>query len=284
VKTDGLQRGTEVTNNSTTIVCNNLGHTYPNGVQAVSGVNVSVTQGEVISVVGQNGSGKTTLVKHFNGLLKPTDGNVMVGELDTLEHSVGVLAQQVGYVFQNPNHQIFAASVWDELSFGLKNIGLEEEMIEKKVKQIAEEFSLTEYLDLNPYRLGFSLRKTVGMASIIAMEPNVIILDEPTTGQDFLGVKNIRDSIHNLKKEGKTVVVVSHDMPLVAEETDRVLVMCDTELIFDDSPSKLFANNEVLDKTNLKPPQISSFTTSVGISKSNNAILSVDDALKEVKK
>ena len=166
----------------------------------------------------------------------------------------------------------------------MKNIGLEEDVIEKKVDQIAEEFYLTEYLELNPYRLGFSLRKTVGMASIIAMQPNVIILDEPTTGQDFLGVKAIRESIHKLKEEGKTVIVVSHDMPLVAEETDRVLVMCDTELIFDDTPSKLFANNEVLDRTNLKPPQISSFTTSVGIAKSNNAILSVDDAVKTVQK
>ena len=110
--------------NSTTIVCSNLGHTYPNGVVAVSGVDVSISQGEIISVVGQNGSGKTTMVKHFNGLLKPTDGNVMVGELDAIEHSVGVLAKQVGYVFQNPNHQIFAASVRDELSFGLKNIAM----------------------------------------------------------------------------------------------------------------------------------------------------------------
>jgi len=267
----------------TKITCNNLAHTYPNGVEAVKGVNVTINQGEIISVVGQNGSGKTTLVKHFNGLLKPTGGNVLVGELDSLESSVGIMAQQVGYVFQNPNHQIFAPSVKHELSFGLRNIGLEEEEVETRVASIAEAFALTEYLDLNPYRLGFSLRKTVGMASIIAMEPNVIILDEPTTGQDFLGVKAIRDSIHKLRNQGKTVIVVSHDMPLVAEETDRVLVMCDTELIFDDTPTKLFANDEVLNKTNLKPPQISSFATSVGIAKSNNAILSIDDALKAIK-
>ena len=269
--------------NVTKIQCDNLGHTYPNGVEAVKGVNVSISQGEVLSVVGQNGSGKTTLVKHFNGLLKPTDGKVMCGDLDTSENPVGLLARQVGYVFQNPNHQMFAASIREELSFGLKNLGVDPEMIEVKVNNIAEEFHLTEYLELNPYRLGFSLRKTVGMASIIAMEPNVLILDEPTTGQDFLGVKTIRDNINKLKSEGKTVIVVSHDMPLVAEETDRVLVMCDTELIFDDSPSKLFSNNDVLSKTNLKPPQISSFTTDVGIAKANEAILSVEDALKAIK-
>ena len=267
----------------TKIVCNSLGHTYPNGVEAVRDVNVSIEQGEVISVVGQNGSGKTTLVKHFNGLLKPTAGNVMIGDLDTLENAVGLLARSVGYVFQNPNHQIFAASVKEELSFGLKNIGLEEDEIEKKVGEIAEDFLLTEYLDLNPYRLGFSLRKTVGMASIIAMEPDVIILDEPTTGQDFLGVKAIRDSIHKLSAQGKTVIVVSHDMPLVAEETNRVLVMCETELIFDDSPAKLFANDDILNKTNLLPPQISSFSTQVGLGNSKDAILSVEDALKSVK-
>ena len=265
------------------IICKDLSHTYPNGVEALSGVNVSIKQGEIISVVGQNGSGKTTLVKHFNGLLKPSGGNVLVGELDTLEHSVGLLAREVGYVFQNPNHQIFAASVKDELSFGLKNIGIEEGLIEEKVNKIAEEFSLTEYLDLNPYRLGFSLRKTVGMASIIVMEPDVIILDEPTTGQDFIGIKTIRENMRNLSKEGKTVVVVSHDMPLVAEETDRVLVMCETELIFDDSPDKLFANQEVLGKTNLKPPQISSFFSDVGLSSSDKAVLSIEDALKAIK-
>ena len=269
--------------NETRIECNDLGHIYPNGVEALKNVNTSITQGELVSVVGQNGSGKTTLVKHFNGLLKPTAGNVMVGDLDTLENSVGLLARSVGYVFQNPNHQIFAATVKDELSFGLKNIELEEDDIEKKVSEVAEDFALTQYLDLNPYRLGFSLRKTVGMASIIAMEPNVIILDEPTTGQDFLGVKAIRDSIHKLRDQGKTVIVVSHDMPLVAEETDRVLVMCDTELIFDDSPEKLFANNEVLGRTNLLPPQISSFSTQVKLGNSKDAILSVEDALKSVK-
>ena len=274
---------TKIKVSETKIQCSNLAYTYPNGVEAVKGVNVSISQGEVLSVVGQNGSGKTTLVKHFNGLLKPTEGKVMVGDLDSSENPVGLLARQVGYVFQNPNHQMFANSVREELSFGLKNLGIDSETIEVKVNNIADEFNLTEYLELNPYRLGFSLRKTVGMASIIAMEPNVLILDEPTTGQDFLGVETIRANINKLKSEGKTVIVVSHDMPLVAEETDRVLVMCDTELIFDGSPSKLFSNNDLLNKTNLKPPQISSFATSVGIAKANEAILSVEDALKAIK-
>ena len=230
----------------TNIKCTKAGHTYPNGVQAIRDVDVTIKQGEIVSVVGQNGSGKTTLVKHFNGLLKPTDGDIIVGDLNTREHPVGLLAESVGYVFQNPNHQIFAASVHEELSFGLKNIGLGESEIETKVKEIAEEFLLTEYLELNPYRLGFSLRKTVGMASIIAMEPDVVILDEPTTGQDYSGVKTIKDSILKLKSEGKSVVVVSHDMPLVAEETDRVLVMCNTELIFDGPPADLFINKAIL--------------------------------------
>ena len=264
----------------TTLKVSDLQHTYPNGVVAVSNVNVEIQQGEQISVVGQNGSGKTTLVKHWNGLLKPTKGNVYVGELDTGEHSVNVLARKVGYVFQNPNHQIFAASVRDELEFGLKNIGVEEEEIKRRVDLISEEFGLVEYLEINPYRLGFSLRKSVGMASIIAMEPDVIVLDEPTTGQDYLGIKAIRSSIKKLKDEGKTVIVVSHDMPLVAEDTDRVLVMCDTELIFDGTPSKLFASNEILSKTNLLPPQITSFTQKVGLNIEGESVLSVEEAEK----
>ena len=266
----------------TDIKCIKVGHTYPNGVQAIKDVDVTIKQGEIVSVVGQNGSGKTTLVKHFNGLLKPTDGDITVGDLNTRDNPVGLLAESVGYVFQNPNHQIFAASVHEELSFGLKNIGLEDSEIKKKVEEIAEEFLLTEYLELNPYRLGFSLRKTVGMASIIAMEPNVVILDEPTTGQDFSGVKTIKDSMKKLKGEGKTVIVVSHDMPLVAEDTDRVLVMCNTELIFDGPPADLFINKPILEKTNLKPPQITAFAEAKNFGNNKKAILSVEDALKHV--
>ncbi|MDA8963898.1 energy-coupling factor ABC transporter ATP-binding protein [Acidimicrobiia bacterium] len=264
----------------TNINCTKVAHTYPNGVQAIKDVDVTIEQGEIVSVVGQNGSGKTTLVKHFNGLLKPTDGDIMIGDLNTRENSVGKLARQVGYVFQNPNHQIFAASVHEELSFGLKNIGLNESEVETKVIEIAEEFLLTEYLELNPYRLGFSLRKTVAMASIIAMEPNVVVLDEPTTGQDYSGVKTIKDSMEKLKSQGKTVIVVSHDMPLVAEETDRVLVMCNTELIFDGPPTDLFINKPILEKTNLKPPQITAFAEAKNFGNNKKAILSVEDALK----
>ena len=264
----------------TKIKVSNLQHKYPNGVVAVSNVNVEIEQGEQVSVVGQNGSGKTTLVKHWNGLLKPTQGNVFVGELDTLDNSVNTLARKVGYVFQNPNHQIFAASVRDELEFGLINIGLDEEEVNSRTNRIAEEFGLVDYLETNPYRLGFSLRKTVGMASIIAMEPDVVVLDEPTTGQDYLGIRAIRTAIKKLKDQGKTVIVVSHDMPLVAEDTDRVLVMCDTELIFDGTPSKLFASNEILSKTNLLPPQITSFTQKVGLSIEGESVLSVEEAEK----
>jgi energy-coupling factor transport system ATP-binding protein len=128
----------------TKIKVSNLQHKYPNGVVAVSNVNVEIEQGEQVSVVGQNGSGKTTLVKHWNGLLKPTKGNVFVGELDTLDHSVNTLARKVGYVFQNPNHQIFAASVRDELEFGLINIGLDEEEVSNRTNRIAEEFGLNQ--------------------------------------------------------------------------------------------------------------------------------------------
>jgi energy-coupling factor transporter ATP-binding protein EcfA2 len=266
----------------TTLKVENLKHIYPNGVVAVNGVNVEINQGEQISVVGQNGSGKTTLVKHWNGLLKPTDGKVYVGDLDTHDHSVNILARTVGYVFQNPNHQIFAASVKDELEFGLKNIGLDEDEINSRVNKIASDFGLTDFLDINPYRLGFSLRKSVGMASIIAMEPDVIILDEPTTGQDYLGIKAIRTSIKKLKEQGKTVIVVSHDMPLVAEDTNRVLVMCDTELIFDGTPSKLFSTDDILKRTNLLPPQVTSFMHKVGKSNSESSILSVSDAINKL--
>ena len=144
----------------------------------------TINRGEIVGVIGQNGSGKTTLVKHFNGLLRPTQGKVLVKGQDTAQIRVQQLAASVGYVFQNPNHQLFATTVEAELEFGPRNLGVpEEEVIERREKAI-EFFNLQELRKLHPYRIGFPLRKLVGMASIYTMRPDVFVLDEPTTGQD----------------------------------------------------------------------------------------------------
>ena len=238
------------------IVCEEVRHVYPSGVVALEGVSFEAGAAEVVGIVGQNGSGKTTLVRHFNGLLKPTRGRVLVNRLDSRRETVQSLSRQVGYVFQNPNHQLFAGTVEAELAFGPKNLGLERQQIEERVRQSSEFFDLAHLLTTHPYRLSLAQRKLVAMASVYAMQPTVLVLDEPTTGQDHAGAVMVRKLITRLREQGKTVVVVSHDMALIAEVTDRIAVMCSAEILATGTPRDVFADDEVMKRAQLRPPQI----------------------------
>jgi energy-coupling factor transport system ATP-binding protein len=239
------------------IECQNLGHIYKRGpVVALKDVNLKICSQEIIGVIGQNGSGKTTLVKHFNGLLKPTSGKVIVNGKDTANRKVQELAAHVGYVFQNPNHQLFAKTVSDELEFGPRNLGLsEEEVVERREKAI-EFFGLEHLRELHPYRISFPLRKLVSMASVYTMRPAVFILDEPTTGQDNITTRTVYRLIERLREEGATVVCVAHDMILLAEVVERIIVMRNSALIADASPRDVFANLDLMHSTHITPPQI----------------------------
>lgn len=231
-------------------------YVYPTGnVVALGGVDLDVDHGEIIGIIGQNGSGKTTLTKLFNGLLKPSAGTVHVNGVDTAEHSVQEMAAHVGYVFQNPNHQLFARTIEDELQFGPRNIGVSEEEITVRVEEAIEFFGLGEVREEHPYRVSFPIRKLVGIASIYTMRPPILIFDEPSTGQDHNTTKIINDLMRRLRDEGTTVVCVSHDMPLLADVVERVVVMKSTEIIADASPRDVFADEALMARTNLQAPQ-----------------------------
>ena len=241
----------------TKIVCQNLGHIYPRGkIVALDSINLEIRAQEIIGVIGQNGSGKTTLVKHFNGLLKPTSGKVIVDGIDTSKSKVQELAAHVGYVFQNPNHQLFAKTVEHELEFGPTNLGLtKEEVIERREKAI-EFFGLQHLRELHPYRISFPLRKLVSMAAVYTMRPGVFILDEPTTGQDNITTRTVYKLIERLREDGATVICVAHDMILLAEVVERMLVMRNSRLIADASPREVFSNAGLMHSTHITPPQI----------------------------
>lgn len=238
------------------IVCDHLWHTYAGEITAIRDVTLTIRSGEVVGIIGQNGSGKTTLVKHFNGLLKPTQGTVTVDGMDVASHGVHVLSRVAGYVFQNPNHQLFATSVDEELAFGPTNLGLEEGAVKDAVEHAVEFFNLERHRKTHPYRLSFPMRKMVALAAVYAMQPKVYILDEPTTGQDHVGVKLVSNLVGKLREQGATVVVVSHDMRLQAEATDRLIVLWQAEIIGDGSPKEIFSDDDLLKKTNLHAPQI----------------------------
>ena len=265
------------------IRCENLWHIYKTGnVTAVRDVSLEIHRQEIIGVIGQNGSGKTSLVKHFNGLLKHTKGKVYVQGKDTEHMKVQELAVDVGYVYQNPNHQLFARTVVDELEFGPRNLGLsEEEIIERREKAI-EFFKLQELRDLHPYRIGFPLRKLVGMASIYTMQPSVYILDEPTTGQDNITTRTVYRLIEKLREDGATVLCVAHDMILLAEVVDRMLVMGDAELIADATPREVFSDYKLMASTHLSRPQITEL--SIRLRKDKEQVtdvkLSVDEMIE----
>jgi energy-coupling factor transport system ATP-binding protein len=238
------------------IQTSNLVHEYKGGVKALKGVNVSILPNDLISIIGQNGSGKTTLVRHFNGLLKPTEGSVVIDGEETITKSVGYLSQKVGYVFQNPNHQIFSSTVMDELKVGPKNFKFSEAKTKEQIEYVVNLLNLEKILDKHPMTLDYTRKKLVTIASVLAYAPKVMILDEPTGGLDEDGRQLLRKILSLLHEQGNTVVMISHDMDFVAENTDRVIVMAEGKVLLDSHIENVFSETEILEKAWIEPPQI----------------------------
>lgn len=267
----------------TAIVFEEVTHVYPTGnVVALDRVSLSIGRGEIVGVVGQNGSGKTTLAKHLNGLLKPTSGRVVIDGMDTARMRVQQLAAHAGYVFQNPNHQLFASSVEQDLAFGPRNLGVPPDEVDERVEQAISFFGLSAVRHLHPYRISFPMRKLVGIATVYTMRPAIFVLDEPTTGQDHVTTRVVNQLIHRLRDDGATVVCVSHDMPLLAETVDRVLVMWGGQLIADATPREVFADSEVMRRTKLQPPQITQISLRLDRRAGIPAALTVDELVAEL--
>jgi len=230
--------------------------TYPTGVEALKGVPLTIGDGEFVAIMGQNGAGKTTLVKHFNGLLKPAKGEVLVDSVSTRDVSVAKLARKVGFVFQNPDHQLFSETVEEEIAFALRNFGFEEATIEKRVTWALNLLDLTEYRKTSPFMLSGGERKRVALASVLAWDPKVVILDEPTIGQDHRQKENLRQFIVQLNGQGKTVVVVTHDVEFVAECNPRVVLMSEGKIVADGEAKKILTDTALTLAASIVPPQI----------------------------
>src|SRR5208337_707585 len=191
---------------------------------------------------------KTTLVKMFNGLLKPRVGSVHVDGVDTQEKSVAQLSHDVGLIFQNPDHQLFAETVSEELSFSLRNFGFDEQVIKRRVTNISTALDLERYIDSSPFVLSGGERKRVALAAVLAWDPKHIIMDEPTIGQDYLQKDRLRNFIVQLISQGKTIVIVTHDVEFVAECKPRIVLLSKGTVIADDTASKILTNDEMLAK------------------------------------
>ncbi len=212
---------------------------YPSGVLALDGINLQIKHGETIAIVGENGAGKSTLAKHLNALLVPEHGQVLVGDWDTSENSTAKLAARVGFAFQNPDDQLFAQSLQEEIRFGPRNLGFDEDRIETLVANTLAKVGLQDFVLSHPYDLPISQRKMVVIAAILAMDTPIVILDEPTTGQDARGIAMVGQIVDELKNAGRTVIIISHDLDFCAEHCERILVMAGGK-IRQDGPRKYF--------------------------------------------
>lgn len=268
----------------TIIRTQDLVHVYEAGTVALRGVSLEIRRGDFLAIIGQNGSGKTTLVKHFNGLLRPTQGTVSVFGLDASKASIRELSTKVGYCFQNPDHQICTDSVQKELEFGPRNLELPEDEIQIRVKEVTDAIGLQGMLDDNPFNRSKGERQRIAVASVLTMKPDVLVVDEPTTGQDDRMARQMMDfytKLHN--EDGKTVIVITHDMNLAAEYANRVFVMWNGEVILSGSPREVFAESETIEKTYLKAPQITRFAQALKSFGFPPNVLTVDEMYSEIK-
>lgn len=239
------------------IVVDNLTHMYPEGnVEALRGINLKVYPGDFMAVIGQNGSGKTTLVKHFNGLLKPTTGKVYVKGVDTSTTTVARLAGTVGYCFQNPDHQIVKNVVREEIAFGPKNLKVPDDEIERRIEEITTKLNIHKYLDEDPHELSKGNKARVNLAGVLAMKPDVLIVDEPLTGQDYKEAKAIMELLNDLNREGKTIIIITHEMMFAAEYTRRIIVMNRGAMLYEGTPKQVYTKKEILEATSLTEPEI----------------------------
>jgi len=242
-----------------------LHHTYPAGVKALNGISLAIETGEQVAIVGQNGAGKTTLVKHLNGLLQPSQGTVTIGEWDTSQHAVSKLAARVGYVFQNPDEQLFSRNVGLEVAFGPRNLGYPDEKVNALVNDALALTELSDKTETNPYDLSATWRKMVALASIISMDTPIIIFDEPTTGQDAANIARMADAIAALRERGKTVITITHDIDFCAENFERVIALAKGEVLLDGPANDVLGREEILAQTYVDPPQLTRLGLRLGL-------------------
>lgn len=230
---------------------------YEDGPSALNGISIKIEDNEFVAIIGQNGCGKTTMVKHFNGLLRPTKGQVLLYDEDIIDKPMGALARKVGYVFQNPDHQIFNPTTRAEIAFGPTNLGLNEAEILERTDDALERFGLMPYADRQPAMLGFGLRRKVSIAAVYAMQTPVLILDEPTTGLDYKSTLELMELVTDLHRQGRTIILITHDMRIVAEYAPRCLLICDGQILAHDDTRSVFKQRELLQSTHIEVPQIS---------------------------
>ncbi len=228
---------------------------YRKNEAALNKINLRIGKGEFVAVIGKNGAGKTTFSKHLNGLLRPTSGQVLINGRNIQSVSTSELSREVGYVFQNPDHQIFSASVREEVEYGLKNLNLTKVEIEERVNKVLKFVGLIEYQNRHPFTLGKGERQKLAFASILVMEPGILVIDEPTTGQDWDGTKRMMTMMKELHQNGHTILTITHNLRLAAEYADRIIVFSNGMVVLDGTPPEVFSQEQILESASVSSPE-----------------------------
>ncbi|MBE3143337.1 MAG: ABC transporter ATP-binding protein, partial [Planctomycetes bacterium] len=261
----------------------NLTYAYPGtSAPAISNMDFSIPKGQFVGIIGQNGGGKTTIMKCLVGLLKPSQGEIYLENKPLTGQKVGDIATQIGLILQNPDTQLFCMSVEEEIRFGLENLKLEPEEIERRTEESLKITGLGNYRQLYPFKLSLGDRRKVAVASIVAMRPQVLIFDEPLTGQDYKGRYELVNLAAELHHTGHTVIMISHDMELVARYTERTLVVGKGQLLLDAPTRDVFDHVSLLRETYIEPPEIIRLAQELRICGLPSGLLSIDKVTESI--
>jgi cobalt/nickel transport system ATP-binding protein len=235
----------------------NISYTYPDGTLAIRDINITINAGEKVAIVGSNGAGKSTLFSHFNGITKPTSGLIKIDEqpMSYKKDDLMQIRQKVGLVFQNPDDQLFAPTVIEDVAFGPMNLGLSDEEVDQRIEEALKLVGMNGFEKKAPHHLSGGQKKRVAIAGILAMKPEIMVLDEPTTGLDPKGVDQIMKILYMLNREDMSIIIASHDVEMVTQFADKVFVLHDGEIIGQGTPDEIFNNHKILKKAHLKPPK-----------------------------
>ena len=232
---------------------------YPNETKALTNINLSISKGELIGIMGKNGAGKTTLIRTLNGLIRPSTGNIYIENENINSKTIANLSKKVGVVFQNPLHQLFANSIEEEIKFSLKSFNLSKEETQYKINQILNDFNLEKYRKRSPLNLSGGESKKLAIASIICRNPKILVFDEPTLGQDEKEMEFFINLVNNERKKEKTIIIITHNIEFAYEYIPRTILMADGMIIADGPTKEVLKNIDLISQTSLVLPQIRQF-------------------------
>ncbi len=282
-KMSTLERGSSKHPNDETIISfENVDYSHPNGTAALKHVSLSVSRGELVAILGTNGAGKSTLVRHINALLKPTHGRVAVFGTDTKETTSATLSRKVGIVFQNANNQLFSDSVRSEIQFGLKNFGFSQALIDERTRWALDTFGLQQYADRPPMELSGGEKKRLCNALVLAWEPEILILDEPTVGQDSEQKEKLIEMIRTLQNQSRTVIVVTHDVEFIWPLQPRTVLMTAGKIIADGSAAEVFGSVEKMKEASVLLPQLVELFNSMRIAQYPANVFQAADQISQL--